>query len=271
MGALDISITSLSLTFILLLIPIIFSWIFGFNLIKSLFISTIRMSVQLVLIGIFLKYLFLWDNAFINIMWLAVMITVAVFSVIKSSSMRISKFIIPTIISFSIATFSVIFYLNIVVIPIKNIFTARYLIVVGGMLLGNSLRGNIVGISTFYKNIKKDTKNYLYHLSLGASHYEALLPYFRESVQLALKPSLASMAIMGIVTLPGMMTGVILGGTSPEVAIKYQIMIMIAILVSTTTSVVLTLLMTFGICFDKSGILMQDIFVDSDKKNLIKK
>ena len=189
------------------------------------------------------------------------MITVAVFSAIKHSSIKISKVFIPSIISFSTATFLVIFYLNIVVIPLDNIFDARYLIVLGGMLLGNSLRGNIIGISTFYKNIKNDTKKYLYTLSLGASRYEALLPYFRESVQLAIKPSIASMATMGIVSLPGMMTGVILGGADPETAIKYQIMIMLAIITSTITSVVLTILLTLRVCFNKYGVLQQNIFI----------
>lgn len=263
METVDITIFSLGLTFLLLALPVILSLIYGFKLIKPLFYSVARMSIQLILIGVFLKYLFLWNNVFVNLSWLAIMIIVAVFSAIRGSSIKIGKIFIPCFISFSIATSVVIFYLNFVVISLNNIFDARYLIVLGGMLLGNSLRGNIVGITTFYKNIKKDTKKYLYVLSLGASHYEALLPYLRESVQLALMPTLASMATMGIVALPGMMTGVILGGASPEVAIKYQIMIMIAIVVSTITSVVLTILMTLHVCFNRYGVLRQDVFINT--------
>ncbi|NIW43754.1 MAG: ABC transporter permease, partial [Gammaproteobacteria bacterium] len=147
------------------------------------------------------------------------------------------------------------------------VFDARYLIVLGGMLLGNSMRGNIVGISTFYQDIAKDSDHYLYLLSTGATLREAVLPYFRNSVELALKPTLASMMTMGIVALPGMMTGVILGGASPDVAIKYQIMIMIAIVVSTFTSVVLTLLLTWRVCFNKYGLLRKDIFVSESPLN----
>ena len=262
METVELSIVSLALTFLLLVLPVILSLIYGFALIKPLFNSVARMTIQLILIGIFLKYLFLWNNTFINLFWLVIMITVAVFSAVKDSSIKFTKIAIPTFFSFSIATFVVILYLNTVVIPLDNIFDAKYLIVLGGMLLGNSLRGNIVGISTFYKSIRKDTKKYLYVLSLGSSQYEALLPYLRESVQLALKPTLASMATMGIVALPGMMTGVILGGASPEAAIKYQIMIMIAIVASTITSVVLTILMTLRVCFNRHGVLRQDVFVD---------
>ena len=272
METVNISILSLGFAFLLLTLPVILSLIFKFKLIKPLFYSVARMSIQLILIGIFLKYLFLWNNAFVNLLWLTIMIIVAVFSAIRGSSIKIGKIFIPSLISFSIATFIVVFYLNFIVIPLNNVFDARYLIVLGGMLLGNSLKGNIIGISTFYKNIKKDTKEYFFVLSLGASHYEALLPYLRESVQLALKPLLASMATMGIVALPGMMTGVILGGASPEVAIKYQIIIVIAIVISTITSVVLTILMTLRVCFNKYGVLRQDVFINANAyKNISKK
>lgn len=260
METVDIPVLSLVLTFLLLIIPVVISLKYGLKLIKPLFISSARMIVQLALIGLFLKYLFVWNNPFVNTGWLTVMIVVAVFSAVKSSSIRISKVFLPAFVSFSFATFFVVFFLNTFVIPLNNVFDARYLIVLGGMLLGNSLRGNIVGISTFYRQLRTDSSHYLYVLSLGASRSEALLPYFRESVQLALKPTLASMATMGIVTLPGMMTGVILGGADPEVAIKYQILIMIAIVVSTITSVVLTILLTMHVCIDRFGVLRINVF-----------
>ncbi len=263
METVDISIFSLMLTVVLLAVPVFLSRFYGLGLAKPLLFSAARMSIQLVLIGIFLKYLFLWNNALVNVAWLAVMILVAVFSAIRSSRIKVGQVFVPAFASFSIATFVIVFYLNSVVIRLTHVFDARYLIILGGMLLGNSLRGNIVGIDSFYKSIRQDAKKFLYVLSLGASVHEALLPYLRGSVKLALKPTLASMATMGIVALPGMMTGVILGGATPEVAIKYQIMIMIAIVVSTTASVVLTILMTLRTCFTKYGTLKKSIFVNN--------
>ncbi len=259
MGTVDIPISSLVFAFLLLGLPIAYSLIFGFRLIRPLLNSVFRMTVQLILIGIFLKYLFEWNNPWINLAWLMLMIMVAVVSVLRNSSIKVSKVLLPTLISFTAATFFVIFYLNIVVIRLDYLFDARYLIVLGGMLLGNSLRGNIVGVSTFYQRIASDSDHYHFLLSAGATQHEALLPYFQSSVELALKPTLASMTTMGIVALPGMMTGVILGGASPEVAIKYQIMIMIAIVVSTASSVVLTLLMTWRVGFTRYGLLRKDI------------
>jgi len=261
MATVDISIFSLLFALGLFIIPISLSKVYRIGLIKPLLYSTLRMSIQLVLIGIFLKYLFIWNNTLLNILWLAVMILIAVFSAIRSSSMKVTKVLFPAYLSFFLSTFTIVLFLNIVVIRLDYVFDARYLIVLGGMLLGNAMRGNIIGISAFYKNIKKNKKNFLYTLSLGATFNEAIFPYLKESIQLALKPTLASMATMGIVALPGMMTGVILGGTSPEIAIKYQIMIMIGIVVSTITSIFLTILLTLRVCFSRYGILNQDIFI----------
>ena len=115
-------------------------------------------------------------------------------------------------------------------------------------------------VSGLRANLPLDFRRERIDLSLGASHHEAFLPYLRDSLQIALRPTLAAMATMGIVALPGMMTGVILGGASPEVAIKYQIMIMIAIVVSTMASVVLTILLTRRICFTRYGTLREEVF-----------
>jgi len=247
-------------------IPVYISWAYRLELIRPLMGSVLRMTLQLFLVGIFLKYLFRWNNPLLNIFWLFVMILVAVFSAIRSSSMKPGKVLTPIFVSFSLATLIIVFYLNTFVIRLDQILDARHLIVLGGMLLGNSLRGNIVGIEHFYNSIRKDTKKYLYALSLGASQNEVILPYLRQSVRLALKPSIAAMATMGIVALPGMMTGVILGGTSPDVAIKYQVMIMIAIITSTTLSVILTILLTQNACFTKYGTLKNHIFTTNGKR-----
>lgn len=263
METVDISLYSLVLALSLLVIPVVLSWICGLKLAGPLLMSTARMSVQLALIGIFLKFLFKWNQPVLNVLWLTVMILTAVVSAVRDSSMRVRTILVPVFTSFSLATFLIVLFINIFVIRLDRVFDARYLVVLGGMLLGNSLRGNIIGITAFYQNIKKDSKIFLSTLSLGASFREAVLPYLQESVRLALKPTIAAMATMGIVALPGMMTGVILGGTSPDVAVKYQIMIMIAIVVSTVSSVFLTIVMTMKSCFTPYGILKTDIFTAS--------
>lgn len=265
MESLSLGYSNLLYAFLLLSLPIALSWWLRLFLIKDILYSVARMSLQLILIGLFLKYLFYLNNPWINVLWLLIMTVTAVFSAVKNSPLRLKKIFFPVFISFLGAVFLVVIYLNKLVLQLSNIFEARYLIVLGGMILGNSLRSNIIGLSYIYEKIQEEQKKYFYLLGLGASLKEAIYPYIKTSVKLALKPTIAVMATMGIVSLPGMMTGTILGGASPELAVKYQIMIMLAILSSTSLSVIFSILFTLPICFEKSGLFKPDIFKRSKK------
>ena len=112
METVDISIFSLGLAFLLLIVPVALSLFYKLNVIKPLFSSTIRMSIQLILIGLFLKYLFLWNNTLVNLLWLTVMIIVAVFSAVKGSTIKVGKIFMACFLSFSASTLLIVFYLN---------------------------------------------------------------------------------------------------------------------------------------------------------------
>lgn len=256
----DISYISLFLCTLLLIIPFAVSVYLKLGLVRDTLTSVLRMGVQLLLIGIFLKYLFQFNNSFLNIGWLVVMVIVATFNVIRKVKLNLKVFFAPTLFSLIVATFFIVLYFNTLVIRLTDITDARFLIVVGGMLLGNSLRGDIIGIDNFYKAIRRNEQRRLYALASGATLLESLMPYFRESLSAALQPTLATMATMGIVFLPGMMTGQILGGISPLLAIKYQIAIMIAIYAATTITVHMSIVLTMKTCFDAYGMLKARIF-----------
>jgi putative ABC transport system permease protein len=128
------------------------------------------------------------------------------------------------------------------------------------MILGNCLRASVIGVRGFYQSIARSEKPFLNALAQGATLGEAARPHFREAVQSSLAPTVANMATIGLVSLPGMMTGVILGGANPMTAIKYQIAIMISILSGTAVTVFLAVTLTMKRSFTPYGILDRDIF-----------
>ena len=258
--AVDLSLFSMAMGAVLLLISVFVIYFLRLRILKNLLVSTTRMIIQLVLIGFFLEYLFQLNNSFVNVLWFLVMILVATFSVINNSNLRIKLFIVPVFLSLFLSNLVIVLYFNFFITRIDNIFEAQYIIAIGGMILGNSLRSNVVGLSDFYNTIHKEEALYYYKLSLGATHFEAIRPFLKHSFILSINPTLASMATMGIVSLPGMMTGQILGGSIPMVAIKYQIVIMIAIVTSTVLSVSLSILFTLRLSFDKSGRVRKKIY-----------
>jgi putative ABC transport system permease protein len=259
-GAADLSYWSLAVFYGLFLIPILVCWYFRIRIIKEMLIGIGRMTAQLFLIGIFLLYLFEWNNSWINIAWVTGMIFFATLATINTSELNYTHFLLPVFSAFLISTFLILFLFNGFLVELNRIFDARYLIVIGGMLLGNSLKGDIIGISHFYQAIRRDEKRYFYLLSMGANQLEALTPFFRESMIAALKPFIASMATIGLVSLPGMMTGQIIQGASPFEAVNYQIAIMIAIFTSTTLTICLTILFSVKKSFDDYGILKKEVF-----------
>ena len=93
------------------------------------------------------------------------------------------------------------------------------------------------------------------------SRIQALKPYFKESFLAAITPTIASMATIGLVSLPGMMTGQILGGSIPIVAIKYQIAIMFSIFYTEYFSTMLSVLFSLKVGFNELDVLNQNIFI----------
>jgi putative ABC transport system permease protein len=99
------------------------------------------------------------------------------------------------------------------------------------------------------------------YVSMGATRREAIRPFVREACKAAFGPQLATVSTMGLVSLPGMMTGQILGGSSPAVAIKYQLMIMVAIFLTSSLSSFLAVMVSTRKSFDHYGRLNREMFL----------
>ncbi|TXE10778.1 iron export ABC transporter permease subunit FetB [Gelidibacter salicanalis] len=248
----------LSIAFVILIIPALILWKFKTGLLTKMGIAVVRMTIQLLFVGYYLEYLFRYDNTWLNLGWILVMVIVADFATIDRSELKRNRYLIFSIF---IATFLGVLVIDVFflkfVIQLPNIMTAQYAIPITGMVLGNCLQSNVIGINTFYYSIDQHQERYRFFIANGSTQEEALFPFFRNALKKSANPTLASMATIGLVSLPGMMTGQILSGSSPFIAIKYQIMIMLAIFSGTVLSVYL-------------GIVISSKFVFNERNNFDK-
>lgn len=226
---------------------------------KQILISLVRMIVQLALVGLYLQYVFDLNNPFLNILYMLIMMIIATSSITKSTGLKAKKLFLPILLSMAIPNFFMVLFFNAYVIDLSNILDARYIITIGGMLLGNVLGGDIIGLTTYYKGISKNQNRVNYDLALGATRFQATKPYLKEAISASIKPTVASMATIGLVSLPGMMTGQILGGSLPIDAIMYQIAIMIAIYVTRYINIFGAILLSQKIMFDSKDQLIHTI------------
>lgn len=226
---------------------------------RKLFIAVSRMAIQLVLVGFYLGYIFKLNNLLVNLLWVLMMIIVANFSILNQSGLSLKKLGLPVF----LAVFSSLTLVGgsfLFIIDWKNFINAQYMIPIIGMLLGNMLRYNIIVLSSFYKTLRERENDYLQFISLGANRNEATKPFMAAAIKNGIMPQIGGIATMGLVTLPGMMTGQILGGADPMVAIKYQIVILTAIFTAGTVSATLSIMATRPVAFDQLHRLNHNIY-----------
>ena len=223
--------------FILLLIAFV-KWR-GLKREKRIIISTARMTIQLILVGYILTYIFEKPNPYLITLIVLLMLIFAISNTYKQVGKPINKKL-KRIIAMSLAAGSLItlIYFNFVVIHFQPWYEPQYLIPIAGMIIGNSMTGVTLGVKSLLEGIQREKHLIEGALMLGASPEKSTKTIVNSAFDSAILPSINSLVGMGIVFLPGMMTGQILAGISPITAIQYQI----AVLLGITGSVALTVM-----------------------------
>ena len=156
MGTIDISYFNLLIGLLLLVIPLFYLWKFKTGLLKATLIGTARMIVQLFLIGMYLKYLFLWNNPWINFLWVIIMIFVAGQTALVRTGLKREILLIPISVGFLCSVVLVGMYFIGIVLQLDNVFSAQYFIPIFGILMGNMLSSNVIALNTYYSGLKRE-------------------------------------------------------------------------------------------------------------------
>ncbi|WNJ95290.1 ABC transporter permease [Vibrio ruber] len=257
-SVIDISWWQLAIFSLTLLIPLAMSVRYHLMIGKDIVISVFRMGLQLCLVGIYLEYLFALNSLIVNTCWLFIIIGVGASAILSKAHLPKRRLIIPLMTGMMIGLFPILAVLCLLIVQPVPFYNTQYMIPLAGMLMGNTLSGNIVALQNLFSAYQDRRSEYEAALSLGASPRYASRPFIQNAIQKANAPILASMATIGLVTLPGMMTGQILGGASPIIAAKYQFMIMIAIFVMLNISLALSIEYMLKAVLTKEGkVLVQ--------------
>ncbi len=201
------------------------------GLARQLAIATLRMVVQLLLVGLVLQALFSW----VSLLWTSLaalaMLLFAGREIMARQERRLKglwAYGLGTGCMVVAATLVTLFAL-VVQVNADPWYHPRFALPLLGMVLGNTMTGIALGLHTLTTGLTRDRAAVEARLALGATRHEALLPVNRAALRTALMPIINAMAATGLVSLPGMMTGQILAGADPVEAVKYQILIMFLI------------------------------------------
>jgi putative ABC transport system permease protein len=201
------------------------------DLTRSLVVAAVRTTVQLMLIGLVLKALFEHVHPGWMALVAAVMLLAAGREVVGRQKRRFKGnwgFALGTL-SMFISSFAVAVLALITIIGPEPWYTPQYAIPLLGMLLGNTMNGIAIGLDRLTSTAWEQRTRVEGSLMLGWTWSQAIESIRRDSIRNGLIPIINSMMAAGLVSLPGMMTGQILGGNPPMEAVKYQILIMFLI------------------------------------------
>ena len=238
---------ALILSSVLIMVPIIISYKEKLELNRDIIVSMLRAVVQLLAVGYVLDFIFGLDKLIYTVILVLVMIINAAINT-KKKGFTIESQVLISFVSISVGTITTLGIL----ISSKAIgYTPNEVIPVAGMIISNSM----VAIGLSYRNLINNFKNNSIavevKLSLGASIKEASDEIIRESIKISIMPTIDSAKTLGIVSLPGMMTGLILAGSSPLVAVKFQIMVTFMILSSSSIATIMATYLSYKKFFNK--------------------
>mmetsp|Transcript_25590 Transcript_25590/g.33912 ORF Transcript_25590/g.33912 Transcript_25590/m.33912 type:complete len:619 (-) Transcript_25590:88-1944(-) len=145
----------------------------------------------------------------------------------------------------------------------------RHVIPLAGMLVNNALSGTALSVGVLLDELSTSRRVHVESmLSFGAGAWEAAYPALARAVGHALVPQLNSMNVIGLVSIPGMMTGQVLGGATPGRAARYQIMIMYLILGGTATSSAVTCALAVKDLFNERGVFLGEVVTENSSPRI---
>jgi putative ABC transport system permease protein len=211
----------------------------------SLALATGRTVLQLLVVGYVLAAVFALRNPWAVLGLLGVMLAIAAIVARNRISQKIPHLLPLVVSAIFIGSFVTLVYTVGLVIRPENWYEPRFLIPLAGITLGNSMNSAAIAGERLVSTLNASQLEIETHLSLGATPQQAVWRYRRDAIKAGMIAIVNSMMVVGLVTLPGVMVGQILGGAEPLQAAAYQILIMLML---AFTDLVTTSLITWVIC-----------------------
>lgn len=241
----------LTLSVLVVLLGIVL-WLNGFSQVKQLWWASLRMTVQLLFMGVWLSWVFSADNPLWIVLVGFVMLSAAGYEISKRQKYRFTYVysIAIGLLSLSLTSLLLLVGVLVFVIQPEPWYQPQYMIPLLGMLLGNSMTAIGVGLDTLTRNAVQLKPKVEAQLALGKTAKQSMEFIREQSLHAAMIPVINMLVAAGIVSLPGMMTGQILAGVDPMEAVKYQIVIMLLIATSTGLGTLIAVEMASRRLFD---------------------
>ncbi len=252
----EIGLWQLLLGLIFILIAQTASFVYHLGLSRDITVGTVRTFAQLFLMGYALTFIFRLNNLWITLGIFVVMAVSASFIVKGRVKERQIPYMLPTFLTMFVSYFVTALFVSGLIIGVAPWWEPRYFLPIGGMVIGNSMSALAIALERLFREMRQQKDLIETKLCLGANYREASSEMFKNAVTAGMIPSINAMMGVGLVFIPGMMSGQILAGADPLQAIRYQIVIMLMLVGSTAATSIIAVLVVRKRCFGKGEELL---------------
>lgn len=247
------SITSIVLMFVFIIIPIVISKSFNLGLEKDTLIAAIRSFVQLLIVGYILQFIFDQESHIFIILMVMLIIGAATQNA-RKKGLEIPGITWKLLLAFvAIEVITQGILIGFKITPP----TAQYIIPISGMIVGNAMVLSILFLNRFMSEVKQNENVIELVLCLGGTPKQAIHKQLITSIQSSVIPTIEQQKTIGLVQLPGMMSGQIIGGADPIEAVLFQILIVFMLLTSATMTSVILGFLSYPTLFNKKQQLIE--------------
>jgi putative ABC transport system permease protein len=242
---LELSYFQVVLAALLILVNGLISLLLRLGLGRQLIIAAARAMVQLLLVGLVLKWVFAARTWYTVVALMAVITAVAGVAAVRRTERRYPGIWLDGIVSVWASSWLVTAIALGGIVQPRPWYLPQYAIPLLGMILGNTLSGISLGLDRLSEELLSHRDQVEALLTLGATRWEAALGSIRQAVRTGMIPMINTLLVVGIVSLPGMMTGQLLAGAEPIEAVKYQLVFLFLIAASTALGTVGAILLSY--------------------------
>jgi putative ABC transport system permease protein len=233
----------------------------GLRLEKDLIVGTLRSFVQLYIVGAILVYIFRKNMAGLVLLALFIMLAAAAKIATDRQTHRVRNLTRLIFVSLILSSGFTLFMITIVIIRWKPVwYNPQYLIPIAGMIIGNAMNGAALAVERLQSEIRASRNIIEAHLAIGATAYQACKAFIVKSIRASMIPSVNTLMAVGIVQLPGMMTGQIISNVSPVQAVRYQLVILYGIAFAVGAASTIIVYLTFRNFFTRAHQLREELF-----------
>ncbi|NIA16006.1 MAG: iron export ABC transporter permease subunit FetB [Nitrospiraceae bacterium] len=258
-GALQLSSFDVGVAALLILVAGGVSFALRLGLERRLGLAAVRTVVQLLLVGFVLRWVFGVQGGLAVGGIAILMVVFASRAAVQRPKRTFRGAAFRSFGSLILSSFTTTLIVTAVIVRVEPWYAPQYVIPLLGMVLGNGLTGLSLSLDHLLESFSERRGEIEMELALGATRWEAARDPVADAVRRGMIPIINSMMVVGIVSLPGMMTGQILQGADPLDAVKYQIVVMFMIAGATAMSSIMMALLVFRRMFTARHQLRSDL------------